>query len=117
MSHDTASRAVAFATLITELDAKIAAQGARITQLETINARLIEATSRLFGLIEDRTLWTAEELAMRDEKIQDEATEKFNAFLSNAADILQLENRVDLVEMALSRRGPVTFVPVPDEGM
>jgi hypothetical protein len=105
------------ATRLQVLEATVAAQATRIAQLESVNARLVGATTRLFDLIADRTLWTAEELTAVDERVTDEAAEKFNAFLSNAADILHLEGRVGLVELALSRRGPVIFVLVSDEGM
>jgi hypothetical protein len=52
MSDDTAGR-------ISALEAKVA-------QLEMANSRLIDVASRLFDLVSDRTLWTAEEFAERD---------------------------------------------------
>jgi hypothetical protein len=107
----------AFATLITELDAKIDAQAVRITALEAVNVRLVECMSRFTAMLDERALVFTEQLVSVDERVSDEAAEKFNAFLSNASDILQLENRVDHVELTLSRRGSVIFVPVSDEGM
>jgi hypothetical protein len=52
--------------------ARISALEAKVAQLESINARLIEATSRLFDLVADRTEWVSEwvseELTARDEE-------------------------------------------------
>lgn len=46
--------------------ARLRALEAKVGQLETINARLIDVASRLFDLIGDRTEWVSEELAERD---------------------------------------------------
>jgi hypothetical protein len=46
--------------------ARLRALEAHIAALETTNARLVDVASRLFDLVSDRTLWTAEEFAERD---------------------------------------------------
>jgi hypothetical protein len=74
---DTAAR-------LRALEAKIDAQTARITALETINSRLVDATSRLFDLIADRTLWAAEELVSVDERVTEEAEIREAAVRSRA---------------------------------
>jgi hypothetical protein len=70
MSNDTAAR-------LRALEAKVA-------QLETANGRLIDVTSRLFDLIENRTLWATEEFVERDSEAAATTAELVTAIRSRA---------------------------------
>jgi hypothetical protein len=64
--------------------ARINALEARVAQLETANARLVDVASRLFDLVADRTLWVTEELAERDGAAAQTAAELAAAIRSRA---------------------------------
>jgi hypothetical protein len=64
--------------------ARIDALEARVAQLETANARLVDVASRLFDLVADRTLWVTEELAERDGAAAQTAAELAAAIRSRA---------------------------------
>jgi hypothetical protein len=64
--------------------ARISALEARVAELETVNARLVEVANRLFCLIENRTLWAVEEFVERDEKTAQTRDELETAIRSRA---------------------------------
>jgi hypothetical protein len=70
MSNDTAAR--------------LAALEAKVAQLETANARLVDVASRFFDLIADRTLWAVEEFVARDQEAAETQVELETAIRSRA---------------------------------
>jgi hypothetical protein len=64
--------------------ARISALEARITALETTNARLVDVASRLFDLIGDRTLFAVEEFVERDVETAETTIELASAISSRA---------------------------------
>ena len=64
--------------------ARLAALEARVTQLETINSRLIDVASRLMSMLDERTLFAVEELAERDSEAAATTAELAAAIRSRA---------------------------------
>jgi hypothetical protein len=64
--------------------ARLAALEARVSQLETINSRLIDVAARLMSMIDERTLFAVEELAERDSEAAATTAELATAIRSRA---------------------------------